>query len=124
MLSAVNLDAYEKVIEVDLLGAVRTIKAALPEIIRNRGYILITASIYAFCNDVINSAYASKAAVEMLGRSLRLELAPEGAAAGVLYPGWSRPRSPTRHVAATSPRPSSKSGCSEAPWEPSSTPNR
>jgi NAD(P)-dependent dehydrogenase (short-subunit alcohol dehydrogenase family) len=24
----------------------------------------------------------------MLGRSLRLELAPHGASAGVLYPGW------------------------------------
>ena len=88
-LAAADLDAYEKVIEVDLLGVVRTIKPALPEIIRNGGYVLITASIYAFFNGVINSAYASsKAAVEMLGRSLRVELASEGASAGVLYPGW------------------------------------
>lgn len=88
-LAAADLDAYEKVIEVDLLGVVRTIKPALPEIIRNGGYVLITASIYAFVNGVINSAYASaKAAVEMLGRSLRVELASEGASAGVLYPGW------------------------------------
>jgi NAD(P)-dependent dehydrogenase (short-subunit alcohol dehydrogenase family) len=88
-LAAANLDAYERVIDVDLLGVVRTIKPALPQIIENRGYVLITASIYAFFNGVINSAYAaSKAGVEMLGRSLRLELAPEGASAGVLYPGW------------------------------------
>lgn len=88
-LAAADLDAYEKVIEVDLLGVIRTIKPALPEIIRNKGYVLITASIYAFFNGVINSAYAaSKAGVEMLGRSLRLELASEGASAGVLYPGW------------------------------------
>jgi NAD(P)-dependent dehydrogenase (short-subunit alcohol dehydrogenase family) len=88
-LAAADLDAYERVIEVDLLGVVRTIKPALPEVIANHGYILITASIYAFVNGVINSAYAvSKAGVEMLGRSLRLELAPAGASAGVLYPGW------------------------------------
>ena len=88
-LAAANLDAYERVIEVDLLGVVRTIKPALPQIIENKGYVLITASIYAFFNGVINSAYAaSKAGVEMLGRSLRLELAAEGASAGVLYPGW------------------------------------
>ncbi len=88
-MAAADLDAYEKVIEVDLFGVVRTIKPALPEIIRNSGYILITASVYAFFNGVVNSAYASsKAAVEMLGRSLRAELASEGASAGVLYPGW------------------------------------
>ncbi len=68
---------------------VRTIKPALPEITRNSGYVLITASVYAFLNGMVNSAYASsKAAVEMLGRSLRAELASEGASAGVLYPGW------------------------------------
>ena len=88
-LDAAELEAYERVIEVDLLGVVRTIKPALPEVIANQGYVLITASIYAFVNGVINSAYAvSKAGVEMLGRSLRLELAPAGASAGVLYPGW------------------------------------
>ncbi|MDO8632429.1 MAG: SDR family NAD(P)-dependent oxidoreductase [Phycisphaerales bacterium] len=88
-LAAANLESYEKVIEVDLLGVVRTIKPALPEIIRNSGYVLLTASLYAFVNGVINSAYAaSKAGVEMLGRSLRVELASEGASAGVLYPGW------------------------------------
>lgn len=88
-LAAADLAEYEKVIEVDLLGVVRSIKPALPEIIRNQGYVLITASIYAFFNGVINSAYASsKAAVEMLGRSLRLELQSQGASAGVLYPGW------------------------------------
>jgi len=88
-LDAAELKAYERVIEVDLLGVVRTIKPALPEVIANQGYVLITASIYAFVNGVINSAYAvSKAGVEMLGRSLRLELAPAGASAGVLYPGW------------------------------------
>jgi NAD(P)-dependent dehydrogenase (short-subunit alcohol dehydrogenase family) len=72
-----------------ICSALRTIKPALPEIIRNSGHVLITASVYEFFNGAVNSAYASsKAAVEMLGRSLRAELASEGASAGVLYPGW------------------------------------
>lgn len=80
---------FERIIEVDLFGVWRTIKASLPEVIRNQGQVLITASIYAFMNGMINSPYAaSKAAIEMLGRALRSELAGTGASASVLYPGW------------------------------------
>ena len=80
---------FEKVVEVDLLGVWRTVRAALPQIIANRGYVLITSSIYAYANGTINAPYAmSKAGVEQLGRTLRVELAGAGASAGVLYPGW------------------------------------
>lgn len=80
---------FERIVEVDLLGVWRTIKAALPEVLRNRGQILVTASVYSFMNGMVNAPYAaSKAAVEMLARSLRAELAGTGATASVLYPGW------------------------------------
>jgi len=80
---------FEKIIEVDLFGVWRTIRAALPEIQRNNGQIVITSSIYSFINGMVNAPYASsKAAVEMLGRALRAELAGTGASASVLYPGW------------------------------------
>ena len=80
---------FEKVIEVDLLGVWRTVRACLPQIIERRGHVLITASIYAFLNGVVNAPYAmSKAGVESFGRALRTELAGTGATAGVLYPGW------------------------------------
>ncbi len=63
---------FERIVEVDLLGVWRTIKAALPEIVRNRGQVLVASSAYAFVNGMVNAPYAaSKAAVEMLGRSLR-----------------------------------------------------
>lgn len=82
-------DEFERIVEVDLFGVWRTIKAALPEVVRNQGQILVTASIYAFMNGMVNAPYAaSKAAVEMLTRSLRAELAGTGATATVLYPGW------------------------------------
>ena len=80
---------FERIVEVDLFGVWRTVRASLPEVIRNQGQVLITASIYAFLNGMANSPYAaSKAAVEMFGRALRVELAGTGATASVLYPGW------------------------------------
>lgn len=124
-LAAADLDAYERVINVDLHGVIRTIKPALPEIIANQAHVLITASVYAFVNGVANSAYAaSKAAVEMLGRSLRLELAPHGASAGVLYPGWVATPSPMRPVGTTPPPPPSPNTPSADPSADSSNPRR
>lgn len=80
---------FEKIIDVDLLGVWRSIKASLPEVVKNQGQIVVTSSIYAFTNGMCNAPYAtSKAGIEMLSRSLRAELAGKGASATVLYPGW------------------------------------
>lgn len=82
-------DTFERIIEVNLLGVWRTVRACLPYIVESKGHVLVTASIYAYVNGLVNAPYAmSKAAVEMFGRSLRAELAGTGATAGVLYPGW------------------------------------
>lgn len=80
---------FERIVDVDLFGVWRTIRAALPEVVRHQGQILVTSSIYAFINGMANTPYAaSKAAVEMLTRSLRAELTHTGATASVVYPGW------------------------------------
>ena len=80
---------FERIIEVNLLGVWRTVRACLPFIIESKGHILLTSSIYAYVNGMVNAPYAmSKAGVEMFGRALRAELAGTGATAGVLYPGW------------------------------------
>ncbi|OZD62126.1 hypothetical protein CH272_11985 [Rhodococcus sp. 05-340-1] len=90
-IAAMLPEVLEQVIAVDLHGVYRTVHATLPQIRANNGHILLTASIYAYVNGVVNAPYAmSKAAVEMFGRSLRSELAGTGATAGVLYPGWTR----------------------------------
>ncbi len=87
--ATVDEEQFERVIKVDLLGVWHTVRAVLPQIVARRGHVLLTASIYAFCNGAVNAPYAiSKAGVEQLGRALRAELAPHGATAGVLYPGW------------------------------------
>lgn len=88
-IATINPDEFERIIEVDLLGVWRTVRAALPHIINSRGHVLVTASTYAYFNGTVNAPYAmSKAGVEQFGRALRTELAIHGATAGVLYPGW------------------------------------
>jgi NAD(P)-dependent dehydrogenase (short-subunit alcohol dehydrogenase family) len=85
----IGSEEWERVFEVDMLGVWRTVRAALPQIVERRGHVVVTSSIYAFVNGVFNSPYAvAKAGVESLGRSLRTELLPLGASAGVAYFGF------------------------------------
>lgn len=82
-------EEWERVLEVDLLGVFRTVRAALPQIVERGGHLGLVSSVYAFANGMGNSPYAvAKPGVESLGRSLRVELAPHGASATVAYFGW------------------------------------
>jgi NAD(P)-dependent dehydrogenase (short-subunit alcohol dehydrogenase family) len=85
----IGAEEWERVFDVDILGVWRTVRAALPQIVERRGHIVVTSSVYAFVNGVLNSPYAvAKSGVESLGRSLRAELMPLGASASVAYFGW------------------------------------
>jgi NAD(P)-dependent dehydrogenase (short-subunit alcohol dehydrogenase family) len=82
-------EEWERVVEVDLMGVFRTVRAAMPQIVERRGQIGLVSSVYAFANGVANSPYAvAKPGVEALGRALRVELAHTGASATVAYFGW------------------------------------
>jgi NAD(P)-dependent dehydrogenase (short-subunit alcohol dehydrogenase family) len=82
-------DAFERVIEINLLGVYRTVHACLPQIVERKGYVLIVASMAAIVHAPGMAAYsASKAGVEALGDSLRGELAVHGARVGVGYFSW------------------------------------
>jgi NAD(P)-dependent dehydrogenase (short-subunit alcohol dehydrogenase family) len=86
---SIDADAFERVLEINLNGVYRSVKATLPHVVARRGHVLVVASAYAFANGALASPYAvSKAAVEQLGRALRVELAPHGATAGVAYFGF------------------------------------
>jgi len=86
---AAQEDQFERVIEVNLLGVWRSVRAALPEVARRQGHVVVVASIYAFVNGVGAAPYAmAKAGVEQLGRALRVELKPHGASASVAYFGY------------------------------------
>ena len=86
---AMSSENFDRVIEVNEMGVVRTVEAALPEIVPRRGHVVVISSIYAFFNGIGTIPYAmSKAAVEQFGRALRVELAPYGASASVAYFGF------------------------------------
>jgi NAD(P)-dependent dehydrogenase (short-subunit alcohol dehydrogenase family) len=80
---------FDRVLDVDLNGVVRTLRATLPQIIARSGHVVVISSIYAFTNGVLMTPYAAaKAAVEQLGRALRVELEHHGASATVAYFGF------------------------------------
>lgn len=82
-------DALAPTIEVNLLGVVRTVRAALPHVVARRGSILVIALAAAFTVLPGMAAYcASKARAEQFANGLRLELACAGVAVGVAYPSW------------------------------------
>jgi NAD(P)-dependent dehydrogenase (short-subunit alcohol dehydrogenase family) len=90
-LAAIDPDAWKRCIEVNVFGVFNTLRAALPAIIQQRGYVLINASSSSFAHPPVMSAYAaSKSAVEAMGNSLRIEMASKGVGVGVLHAGWVR----------------------------------
>lgn len=83
--------AWHQVIHINLLGTYNIIKAALPAMIAARGYVAITASGASWAHSPSHSAYAaSKAGVEALANSLRIELVDRGVDVGVFHPMWIR----------------------------------
>ncbi len=79
-------EVFERTIEVNLLGVYYTLRSAGPHIAHGRGYALAISSLAAAVHPPLLGAYcASKAGVEALADSLRIELAPSGARVGVAY---------------------------------------
>ena len=86
---AIDPAVWEKVVEVNMIGVYNTARAAVEPVISSRGHMVLIASVAAQANGALNTSYAaSKAGVESLGRSVRAELEPHGASAGVAYFGY------------------------------------
>jgi NAD(P)-dependent dehydrogenase (short-subunit alcohol dehydrogenase family) len=82
-------ELFARTIAVNLLGAYYTLRAAGPHIAHPRGYALAIASLAAALHVPMIGAYsASKAGVEALGDTLRIELRPARARVGVAYFGF------------------------------------
>jgi len=87
----VDPQAWQRCIEVNVFGVFNTVRSALPALIKQRGYVLINASVSSFAHPPAMSAYAaSKSAVEAIGNVLRLELQAHHVDVGVMYAGWVR----------------------------------
>ncbi|MEU5549950.1 MULTISPECIES: SDR family oxidoreductase [unclassified Micromonospora] len=83
------VDALARTIEVNLTGVVRTVSAALPQVLAARGHVLIVSSAAAFGAMPGMAAYcASKAGAEQFGNVLRLENHRHGLTVGTAHPIW------------------------------------
>jgi NAD(P)-dependent dehydrogenase (short-subunit alcohol dehydrogenase family) len=86
---SIDRKAFERVIDVDLLGVWRTVRVTLPHLIESKGYALLVSSAAAIVHIPGNAAYsAAKAGVEAFGNSLRAEVAHLGVGIGVAHPTW------------------------------------
>ena len=84
--ATIDPEAFERTIEINLLGVWRTVRATLPYVVERRGYILPIASLAAAVHLPLMAHYAAtKAGVEAFSNSLRGELAHTGAKVGVAY---------------------------------------
>jgi NAD(P)-dependent dehydrogenase (short-subunit alcohol dehydrogenase family) len=82
-------EIFERTVAVNLLGVYYTLRAAGPHLAHPRGYALAIASLAAAVHAPMLGAYsASKAGVEALGDTLRVELHASGARVGVAYFGF------------------------------------
>lgn len=82
-------EIFERIIAINLLGVYYTLRAAGPHLAHPRGYALPVASLAGALHGPLLGPYsASKAAVEALGDTLRIELRHTGARVGVAYFGF------------------------------------
>ncbi|HUO40735.1 MAG TPA: SDR family NAD(P)-dependent oxidoreductase [Mycobacterium sp.] len=78
--------AVDSAFAVNVIGVLNTVRAAMDELITNRGQVVLISSVFAFLNGMGVIPYTmTKAAVEALGRGLRIELAAHGVTTTTAY---------------------------------------
>src|SRR5215218_6173233 len=83
---SIDPGAFERTLEVNLLGVWRTVRSCLPQVIERKGYVLVTASLAAAVHSPGLAAYsAAKAGAEAFADSLRVEVKRLGVDVGVAY---------------------------------------
>ena len=84
-----SLADYRRQFETNVFGVLRTLYAALPEVTRTGGQLVITGSVAGWVAVPGVSAYAmSKFALRALANSITPELAQQGVAVTLLSPGF------------------------------------
>jgi meso-butanediol dehydrogenase / (S,S)-butanediol dehydrogenase / diacetyl reductase len=90
--SAVDLDdeRWQRTLDVNLTGALRLARAAVPSIIeRGGGSIVLVSSVSGLTASPASTAYVTtKHALTGLSRSLAVDFGPSGVRSNVVCPGW------------------------------------
>lgn len=88
-LAATDPAAFARVLDVNVAGVFHTLQATLPHLARRKGYLLVVSSAAAYLSTPGLAAYgASKAAVEHLANTARIELASSGVTVGSAHMTW------------------------------------
>jgi NAD(P)-dependent dehydrogenase (short-subunit alcohol dehydrogenase family) len=89
MTRSIDPKAFERTVEINLLGVWRTVRSCLPHVIERQGYVLVIASLAAALHSPGMAPYAaSKAGAEAFANSLRAEVKRLGVDVGVGYFGF------------------------------------
>ncbi|KUI03296.1 short-chain dehydrogenase [Mycolicibacterium acapulense] len=85
----VDPQAFQTIMDVNVVGVFHTVRAALPSVIDRRGYVLVVSSAAAYAASAGMAPYdASKAAAEHFANALRLEVAHHGVDVGSAHMLW------------------------------------
>jgi NAD(P)-dependent dehydrogenase (short-subunit alcohol dehydrogenase family) len=83
-----SLELWDRIMRVNLDGTFYFARSVIPQLVENRGSLVVIASVAGFSAWPSHPAYcASKGAVLMLGRALAVEYAPTGMRVNALCPG-------------------------------------
>ena len=81
-------DEWDRVLAVDLTGAFKVVRAALPLLKASRGCIVNLASVAGIQGQAYTAAYsAAKGGLVAFTKALAVELAPDGVRANCVFPG-------------------------------------
>jgi NAD(P)-dependent dehydrogenase (short-subunit alcohol dehydrogenase family) len=94
-LGDIDYDAWDKVLDVNTLGPLRVAEAFVEHVARSQRKLIVTltSGMGSIADNTSGGAFAyrsSKAAVNMVMRSLAVDLAPLGITCLVINPGWVR----------------------------------
>jgi meso-butanediol dehydrogenase / (S,S)-butanediol dehydrogenase / diacetyl reductase len=86
----VDDERWQQTLDVNLTGAFRLARAAIPSLVeRGGGSIVLVSSVSALVSGTDGAAYVtSKAAMLGLARSIAVDYGPSGVRANALCPGW------------------------------------
>lgn len=87
--ASLSIEDYRRQLETNVFGVLRTLKAALPEVLKSRGQLVVTGSVAGWVATQGTSPYCmSKFAVRALASAITSELAPAGVAVTLISPGF------------------------------------
>jgi NAD(P)-dependent dehydrogenase (short-subunit alcohol dehydrogenase family) len=92
-LDEMNFGSIRKQLEVNSLGPLRVTSALLPSLGKGSKVVIVTSRMGSIADNTSGSRYGyrmSKAAVNMAGKSLAIDLKPRGVAVAIVHPGFVR----------------------------------